>query len=127
MMVTTLDEAKAELEQIAPVRVGEPLARHTTFGIGGPADLYLKVESTHGLVDAFVAARRHGLPVFVLGSGSNVLVADRGVRGVVIENDAKAVEGPIPQVDGKARFVADSGASFAGLSRPLCRAGFSAL
>lgn len=112
------------LEAIAPVREAEPMSRHTTFGIGGPADFYLRVETAAQLVRAFSAARRLGLPVFVLGSGSNVLVGDRGIRGVVIENDAKAVEGPEIVSDGRARFTVESGASFAGLARRLARAGY---
>lgn len=119
-----LGEARAELERIAPVREGEAMARHTTFGIGGPADLYIKVTDAEQLVAAFVTARRHGLPVFVLGSGSNILVSDRGIRGVVIENDAKAVQGPETLPDGRARVTAESGASFAALARRLCRAGY---
>lgn len=122
--LTRLDEARVALERIAPVRVGEPLARHTTFGIGGPADLYIKVQTAQQLVAAFATAHRCGLPVFVLGSGSNILVGDRGMRGVVIENDASAVHGPTPLPGGKARVVAESGASFAGTARRLCRAGY---
>lgn len=125
--MTDLAHAKAELEHIAPVREGERLARHTTFGIGGPADLYIKVESVDALAAAFVTARRHGLPVFVLGSGSNVLVSDTGVRGLVIENDAKAMMEPVIGADGTARVVAESGASFAGSARRLCRAGYAGL
>src|SRR5690348_7783908 len=120
----SLDEARAALERIGPVREGEPLARHTTFGIGGPGDLYLRVDSAEGLVAAFVTAHWFGLPVFVLGSGSNILVGDRGIRGLVIENNAKGVEGPTLLQSGKARVVAESGASFASLSRRLCRAGY---
>jgi UDP-N-acetylmuramate dehydrogenase len=106
------------------VREGEPLARHTTFGIGGPGDLYLRVDSAEALVAAFVTAHQFGLPVFVLGSGSNILVGDGGIRGLVIENNAKGVDGPTLLESGKARVVAESGASFASLSRRLCRAGY---
>lgn len=123
-MTATVNEAKAALERIAPVRVAEPLARHTTFGIGGPGDLYIKVGTAEQLVAAFVTAHRFGMPVFMLGSGSNILVSDRGIRGVVIENDAKAVDGPTLLPSGKARVVTESGASFASLSRKLCRAGY---
>ena len=119
-----LSKARAALEAIAPVREGEPLARHTTFGVGGPADLYIKVRDARQLVAAFATARRYGLPVFVLGSGSNILVGDRGIRGLVIENDAGAVDGPHPLPNGRARVTAESGASFAGTARRLCRAGY---
>lgn len=106
------------------MREGEPLARHTTFGIGGPADLYLQVQTREQLKATFVTARRHGMPVFVLGSGSNILVSDAGVRGVVIANHATTVHGPERLPNGKARVVAESGASFASTARRLCRAGY---
>jgi len=62
----------------------EPLARHTTFGIGGPADLVVVPEDSQDLKTALDFARSRGLSVFVLGSGSNTLVRDGGIRGVVI-------------------------------------------
>lgn len=122
-----LSEVMAELAAIAPVREHEPLARHTTFGIGGPADLFMTAHTVRQLADAFVTARRHGLPVFVLGSGSNILVGDRGIRGLVIENRARAVTGPTPLPDGRACVVAESGVPFAALARRLCRAGYAGL
>jgi UDP-N-acetylmuramate dehydrogenase len=122
-----LSAAKAVLAAIAPVREHEPLARHTTFGIGGPADLFMTAHSARQLADAFVTARRHDLPVFVLGSGSNILVGDRGIRGLVIESRARAVTGPTPLPDGRACVVAESGVPFAALARRLCRAGYAGL
>jgi UDP-N-acetylmuramate dehydrogenase len=62
----------------------EPMARHTTFKIGGPADLVVVPEDTEDLKAALRFARRKGLAVFVLGSGSNTLVRDGGIRGMVI-------------------------------------------
>src|SRR2546421_455375 len=81
-----------------------PPSRHTTVRIGGPADLYIKVESVEALVRVLEAARRHATPWFILGAGSNLLVGDGGIRGVVIEHDAKAIDGPALQPDGRARF-----------------------
>lgn len=122
-----LDAARLELELVAPVRVNEPLARHTTFGIGGPADLYLKASSGAQLVDAWRIARRHDLPVFVLGSGSNILVGDGGIRGLVIENDARGLSGPVQGADGRSQFTVESGAPFAWVARRLCREGYTGL
>jgi UDP-N-acetylmuramate dehydrogenase len=62
----------------------EPLARHTTFLIGGPADLVVVPEDGEDLKAALGFARSCGLAVFVLGSGSNTLVRDGGLRGMVI-------------------------------------------
>jgi UDP-N-acetylmuramate dehydrogenase len=65
-------------------RAGAPLAPHTTYRLGGPADLLLLPGSASEFVDAVRWAGRHGLPVTVLGGGSNVLVADGGIAGAVI-------------------------------------------
>ena len=66
------------------LRRDEPLSRHTTFRIGGVADLFLAVQTEEQLIAAIRWARERGLPYVVLGGGSNVLVADEGVRGLVM-------------------------------------------
>src|SRR5919201_562525 len=72
---------------VAPFGVrGEPLAPHTSLRIGGPADFFLRVTSEKDLAGAIEVARVHELPVFLLGAGTNLLVADRGIRGVVLQN-----------------------------------------
>lgn len=119
-----LERLAGQLAALGELRRDEPLARHTTFGIGGPADLYFKATTADTLAEATSTARRHGVPVVVLGSGSNVLVGDRGIRGLVIENDARGLFGPALRPDGRARVRGESGASFAGTARRLCRAGF---
>ena len=70
----------------ARARFDEPLSRHTSFHIGGPADAWVVVESVAELSDLFALARavEPSSPVFILGSGTNVLVSDRGVRGIVV-------------------------------------------
>jgi UDP-N-acetylmuramate dehydrogenase len=65
------------------------LAPHTTFRIGGPADWYAPVETADELANALRIARRHDVPFFLLGTGANVIVGDRGVRGLVIHNKAR--------------------------------------
>jgi UDP-N-acetylmuramate dehydrogenase len=112
------------LEGLGELRRDEPMARHTTFGIGGPADLYLNVVDSDALAAAATAARHSDVPLFVLGSGSNVLVGDAGIRGLVIENDAHRIDGPVFLDAGRARVQGESGASFAATSRRLCRAGY---
>ncbi|HVA66215.1 MAG TPA: UDP-N-acetylmuramate dehydrogenase [Elusimicrobiota bacterium] len=62
----------------------EPLSRHTTFHIGGPGDCYLEVGNPDDLRDSAALAAEQELPVFFLGQGSNLLVLDRGIRGVVV-------------------------------------------
>jgi UDP-N-acetylmuramate dehydrogenase len=76
----------AELKQMSglKVRAGEPLARHTSMKIGGPADYFIEAELDAALAELLRALDRHGTTFCLLGKGSNVLVSDRGVRGAVI-------------------------------------------
>jgi UDP-N-acetylmuramate dehydrogenase len=73
------------------LRECEPLAPYTTFRIGGPADLLYDATSADDLANAVLAAREHGVPYFVLGLGANILVGDKGFRGLVIRNVAQHV------------------------------------
>lgn len=66
------------------VLVNEPMAGHTTFRIGGPADYFIEVADAEEIRRAIAVCREEGLPWFVLGRGSNLLVGDRGFRGVVL-------------------------------------------
>jgi len=66
------------------IRRDEPLKRHTTFRIGGPADFLIEVADRHELSGILALACREGLPVYILGNGSNLLVSDSGVRGFVL-------------------------------------------
>jgi UDP-N-acetylmuramate dehydrogenase len=119
-------ELVAELAALGTVREQEPLARHTTFGVGGPADAYLVARSPEALAGAVALCHRHQTPFFVLGSGSNILVGDLGIRGVTIVNRATQVEGPHPD-DDQALLDAGSGASLAALARRLAREGWAGL
>ncbi|MFF2482887.1 UDP-N-acetylmuramate dehydrogenase [Paenibacillus sp. NPDC058071] len=76
-----------ELEQAAIGRLlfDEPLSNHTTWKIGGPADILLIPEGKEQLVSAIRLLHKHGIPWTSLGRGSNMLVSDKGVRGVVIK------------------------------------------
>src|SRR5262245_58462232 len=70
----------------------EPLSRHTTLQIGGPADALVEARTPEAVRGALAAARRAGLPVFILGGGSNLLVADAGWRGVDVHVAVEDVE-----------------------------------
>lgn len=69
----------------------ELLAPYTAWRVGGTAEHYLAVRTTDDFLDAIQAARELELPVFVLGGGTNILVSDRGVRGLVIHNRVQEV------------------------------------
>lgn len=67
------------------VRLNEPLAKHTTFGIGGPADIFFEPADPEDLATVISRATELGINWWVLGDGANVLVSDKGVRGIVIK------------------------------------------
>lgn len=71
------------------LRRGEPIGPYTTFRIGGPADLFFEATTADTLANAVLAARDLDVPYFVLGLGANILVGDRGFRGLVIRNAAR--------------------------------------
>jgi UDP-N-acetylmuramate dehydrogenase len=79
-------EVRTELARAlgSRVRFDEPMARHTSFRIGGPADVWVEVDSADELARAATILARTSSPVFVLGAGTNILVSDRGIRGVVV-------------------------------------------
>jgi UDP-N-acetylmuramate dehydrogenase len=95
-------------------RVGRDvaLAPFTTFRVGGPADVLVEPRSAGELVSALESARRHGVPVTMLGGGSNVLIADEGVRGLVLRPRG----GDIAE-EGTGRVRADASITINGLVR----------
>lgn len=69
----------------AQVKAQEPMASHTTFRIGGPADYYVIPKTPQEIAAVIRLCREENCPYFILGNGSNLLVGDRGYRGVVIQ------------------------------------------
>jgi len=113
-LATTLDRAR--------LRRDEPLAPYTTFRIGGPADAFYEATSADDLACAVLAARGAGVPWFVLGLGANILVGDRGFRGLVIRNLAHRV-----QWDDDGRVRAESGTVMRDLILESVHRGWSGL
>ena len=99
-----------------------PLAPFTTFKIGGPADVLYDATSADDLANAVTAARAAGMPFFVLGLGANILVGDRGFRGLVVRNTAAHLQFPAPGA-----IRAESGAVMADLIRTAVNRGLTGL
>lgn len=76
---------RAKAEDVGIILENEPLANHTTWKIGGPADALIQPRDKDGLVRAMKLIHRYQLPWRVIGKGSNLLVRDKGIRGVVIK------------------------------------------
>ncbi len=102
------------------IAADEPMCRHTSMRVGGPADLYFRATLSADLADLVAAAQRLDFPHLVLGGGTNLCVSDRGIRGLVIRNACEALElGPTTCVD--------SGYPMMRLSQQAARAGLSGL
>jgi UDP-N-acetylmuramate dehydrogenase len=99
----------------------EPLARFTTMRVGGPADLFAIVHNVHELRAILRFARARDLPHTLLGRGSNVVIADAGIRGLVIQNRAEG-----SRVDGE-RYAAEAGVPMARAATETQKAGLSGL
>jgi UDP-N-acetylenolpyruvoylglucosamine reductase len=77
-------EFKQRLDLASAIRLDEPLSKHTTLRVGGPADLYIEPADEADLARTLEICREHTLPWLMLGRGSNLLVRDGGIRAVVI-------------------------------------------
>ncbi len=105
------------------VAENEPLSRHTTWRIGGPARFFCRVKAEEGLARVLGAAAESGLPLAILGMGSNVLVADEGFPGYVLR-----LEGDFLKVEVRGeRLAAGGGAALGGVCAAAARAGLSGL
>ena len=119
-----IQECAAALRKSAPeieMTINEPMSRHTTFAIGGAADLFIQPKTIEGLITALTVVRRHELPLLLIGNGSNMLVSDEGVRGVVI--CTAGIDAVRATDDG--RVVAEAGTPLARMARCAQRAGLS--
>ena len=101
----------------------EPMAGHTTFRIGGPADCFLQPENEEQLIQVQRYLGKVGIPFFVLGNGSNLLVSDAGYRGVIIQVGRKmsAIE-----VEG-CTIKAQAGATLAQVAKAALEHGLTGL
>jgi UDP-N-acetylmuramate dehydrogenase len=113
------------------VLVDEPMARHTTIRVGGPADLFARASTLTELSYLVGLAGQHEVPFFILGHGSNILVADQGIRGLVIANVAQGYElgenGSTGLAADSALLYAESGASLPSLAYLMARQGWAGL
>lgn len=80
-----IDELKKIFKNVL---VNEPMSKHTSFRTGGPADVFAEADSAESIARALEVLKRENIPYFIMGNGSNLLVSDRGIEGVVIEISA---------------------------------------
>jgi len=124
--MTNRDMVVNRLQAACPgalIATDEPMSRHTTFRVGGPADVLIQPSSPEEVVAAIGTARELGQPVYVMGNGSNLLVRDGGMEGVVVllGDRMSAIER-----DGRT-LRAQAGAMLSKLSREALNAGLKGL
>ena len=101
--------------------IEEPLARHTSFRVGGPAEIFIKPSTTEELKKVWKICRKHGIPLTILGDGTNVLVADTGLRGVIVStNKLNEIE-----LCENNRIRVQAGARLSKVAEIACKAGFA--
>ncbi|HVB74260.1 MAG TPA: UDP-N-acetylmuramate dehydrogenase [Ktedonobacteraceae bacterium] len=107
-------------------RRNETLARHCTFGVGGPADLWVSLMLAQELIELVRLCAQRQWPLLLVGNGTNVLYADQGVRGIVarIALDHYSIE---DRGDGSALMIAEAGISWPRLLNDLARQGWGGL
>ncbi len=105
----------------------EPVARYTSFRVGGPADYLVRPANAAALREALAWGRDEGLPVTVVGGGSNLLVSDRGVRGLVVVYHNERDEVEAVEEDGTVRVTAPAQIGLSKLGRYCCERGWAGL
>ncbi|MHB2026731.1 MAG: UDP-N-acetylmuramate dehydrogenase [Elusimicrobiota bacterium] len=117
-------ERRRILSRFSQAKFGEPMSRRTSFHIGGPADCYLELLSREDLAAAAAMARELGLPFLFIGWGSNVLVLDGGIRGMVLR-----LRGEFERADflGEGRVRAGSGMRLPKLAALCAQEGLSGI
>lgn len=111
----------SEIAGESNILTDEPMSMHTSFRIGGPADYFVTPDSVSGLCETVELCRRFGVAYTVLGNGSNILVSDKGYRGVIIQIQ-KNICGI--SVNGE-EIYAESGALLSKISSEAARRGLS--
>jgi UDP-N-acetylmuramate dehydrogenase len=92
------------------IQCGKNLASYTTFKIGGPAEFFISTETVDDLVFIITTVRSLGIPITILGGGSNILISDNGIRGLVIKNATEKIQ--IVGIKGAYRKGSSSGSVF---------------
>jgi len=108
------------------LRLNEPLAKHCPLGIGGPADLWVSIESTQELIQLVQTCAEEHFPLLIVGNSSNILFSDDGVEGIVAHVAARSFT--IEQMGhDQARLVADAGVNWSYLVSELAKQGWGGL
>ena len=117
-------EVKDELEKVLgrqKVLLQEPMKKHTTFRVGGPADYFVMPETKDEIRRIITVCRECGTPFYIIGNGSNLLVSDKGYRGVIIQLYTE-----MSKIETEGNVIrAEAGASLARVANAALEAGLT--
>lgn len=109
---------------ISDVRLDEPMSKHTSFKIGGCADLFIKINDVEKLKALLHFAKLNEIKTTIIGNGSNILVKDTGIRGIVIKLDFNDVK--IEKIsDTEVKVIAQAGATLGSIAQKLLKENIS--
>lgn len=123
-MIKELDEQLYDLLGADSIKKEEPMKEHTTFRIGGPADYFIVPKSKEMILEVLKLCREWKIPVYVVGNGSNLLVGDKGFRGVILHIGRQMSS---LWFEGDNRVRAQAGVMLSKLSREAAVKGLSGL
>ncbi len=86
MDFTLIEEELAKKVEKGKIYRNEPMSNHTTFKVGGNADIFVKASNVLEIMHTIDVAKRYNIPLTVVGNGSNILVKDNGIRGIVLKS-----------------------------------------
>lgn len=97
----------------------EPMAKHTSFKIGGPADVFIKVDNIEELKETLDLSKQNQIPLTIIGNGSNLLVTDKGIRGITAKLNLKDIK--IKNENNKQIIKVDAGVPVGLLAQKLLK------
>lgn len=105
-MQEVYDYLKENIQNIE-IKQNEIMAEHISFKVGGKADIWIKVKTIEQLIQIIKYANTNNIPITILGNGSNVLVKDKGIRGITLQLDFQDIQ--INQKEKKAEVLVEAG------------------
>ena len=110
---------------ISPMRIymNEPMKRHTSFKVGGNADIFVKVKNIEELKHVIKIAKKNDVHITIIGNGSNILVKDNGIRGIVVAIEFDNID--VKQEDNNAIVTVGAGVKLIALAQEMVKKGIS--
>ena len=101
------------------VQYQEPMKKHTTFKIGGPAECFIQIEKQEELKQILKIAKENNIPITIIGNGSNLLVLDEGIKGITLKIKIEKIEIQEKEKENEIQITVGAGEKLGKLARNL--------